>query len=102
MGRFAVSNTVILRDTPVELDSDAGQTFVRDCCKAAEGLLTDKELAEKYGIDPASWQSITKDQALGRLIRAERERRVLNGTAVREMSRAASELIVKESGLQPQ
>jgi predicted component of type VI protein secretion system len=47
-------------------------------------LITDKELAEKYDLSPADWQNITKDKALGRAIRAERERRLLNGTAARE------------------
>jgi hypothetical protein len=86
VGRLAVSNTVILRNAPVDLDSDAGQAFIVDCVRAGEGLISDRELAEKYEIDPADWQSITKDQTLGRLIRAERERRVLSGAAVREMS----------------
>jgi hypothetical protein len=96
MGRFAVSDTVILRNVEVGLDTDVGHQFVSDCCKAGEGLITDKELAEKYEMDPAGWQSISKDQALGRLIRAERDRRVLNGAAAREM---AAKHLVKGPGI---
>jgi hypothetical protein len=76
--------TVILRGVEVELSSDIGHQFVVDCTRAAEGLFGDKELAEIYEISPADWQNIVKNAALGRAIRAERDRRVLNGTAVRE------------------
>jgi hypothetical protein len=91
-----MGNVVILRSIPVELNSDVGRQFVGDCTRAAEGLITDKELAEKYELSPADWQNITKDVALGRAIRAERERRVHNGTAVRE---AAAKHFVKAPGI---
>jgi hypothetical protein len=96
MWRFAVGDTVILRSIPIELTSDIGHAFVVDAKRAAEGLLSDRELAEKYELSPADWQSITKDVALGRAIRAERERRVLSGTAVRE---AAARHFVKAPGI---
>jgi hypothetical protein len=91
-----VGDVVVLRSIPVDLNSDAGHQFVTDCTRAAEGLLTDRELAEKYELNPADWQSITKDVALGRAIRAERERRVCNGTAARE---AAAKHFVKAPGI---
>jgi hypothetical protein len=87
-----MSDTVILRGVAVELDSDVGRQFVVDCVRAAEGLISDKELVEIYEISPADWQNIAKDIALARAIRAERDRRVLNGTAARE---AASRHFVK-------
>ncbi len=68
-----------LSKAPFDLDSDAGQRFVVDATRAAEGLITDRELAEKYELSSADWIAITKDLALGRAIRAERERRMLNG-----------------------
>jgi hypothetical protein len=87
-----MSDTVILRGVAVELNSDVGRQFVVDCVRAAEGLITDKELAEIYEITPADWQNIAKDTALARAIRAERGRRVRSGTAARE---AASRHFVK-------
>ena len=87
-----MSDTVILRGVAVELDSDVGRQFAVDCVRAAEGLISDKELVEIYEISPADWQNIAKDTALARAIRAERDRRVLNGTAARE---AASRHFVK-------
>jgi hypothetical protein len=87
-----MSDTVILRGVAVELNSDVGRRFVVDCVRAAEGLISDKELVEIYEISPADWQNIAKDTALARAIRAERDRRVLNGTAARE---AASRHFVK-------
>ena len=79
-----MSESITLRGTQVELNSNVGRQFVVDCTRAAEGLITDKELVEIYEISPADWQNIAKDAALGRAIRAERDRRVLNGTAARE------------------
>jgi hypothetical protein len=87
-----VGDIVILRSIPIDLNSDVGHAFVVDATRAGEGLITDKELAEKYELSPADWQSITKDVALGRAIRAERERRVLSGTAARE---AAAQHFIK-------
>ena len=79
-----MGDIVNLRSSPIDLNTDAGRRFVVDATRAAEGLISDRELAEKYEISPADWQSITKDLALGRAVRAERERRVLDGTAARE------------------
>ena len=87
---------VTLRNTPITLDSDVGRQFVVDCVRAGEGLITDRELAEKYELDPPAWIAITKDVELGHAIRAERERRVLNGVAARE---AAAKHFVKAPGI---
>jgi hypothetical protein len=94
--RCAMGDVLYLCSTPVDITSDVGRQFVTDCTRAAEGLITDKELAEKYELSPADWQNITKDVALGRAIRAERERRVHNGAAVRE---AAAKHFVKAPGI---
>ena len=79
-----MSGSIILGDVPIELSSDLGRQLVVDCTRAAEGLVTDRELIEKYEISPADWGNIAKDTALIRAIQAERNRRVHNGTAARE------------------
>jgi hypothetical protein len=96
MWRFAMGDVVILRSTPIDLNSDVGRAFVADCTRAGEGVITDTELQEKYELSPVDWINITKDAALGRAIRAERERRMLNGTAARE---AACRHFVKAPGI---
>jgi hypothetical protein len=83
---MAMSDSVVLGGVEVELTSDVGRAFVVDCVRCAESLLTDKELAQIYEISPADWQNIANDAALGRAIRAERDRRVRNGAAAREMA----------------
>jgi hypothetical protein len=75
---------IVLGGVSIELTSDVGRQFVVDCTRAAEGLVTDKELVEKYEISPADFGNIAKDTALIRAIQAERNRRVHNGTAARE------------------
>jgi hypothetical protein len=79
-----MGDLLCLRSAPVDLASEAGHQFVVDCTRAAEGLITDKELQEIYELTPADWIAITKDQALGRAIRVERDRRVKTGVAARE------------------
>jgi len=87
-----MGDVVQLHSNPIDLTSDEGSMFVTDCCRAGEGLITDDELKEKYEIAAADWRHIAKDPALGRAIRAERERRVWNGSAARE---AAAKHFVK-------
>ena len=79
-----MGDVVLLSETSIDLNTDAGHQFIVDCTRAGEGLLSDRELQEKYELSPADWQNITKDMALGRAVRAERERRMLNGVAARE------------------
>lgn len=79
-----MGDVVLLSETSIDLNTDAGHQFIVDCTRAGEGLLSDRELQEKYELSPADWQNITKDMALGRAVRAERERRMLDGTAARE------------------
>jgi hypothetical protein len=93
---IAMGEVVTLHSTPFDLATDVGHAFVVDATRAAEGLITDKELSEKYELTPADWHDITKNAALGRAVRAERERRVRDGTAVRE---AAQKHIVKGPGI---
>jgi hypothetical protein len=91
-----MGTVVNLRSTPIDLTSDIGHQFIIDCTRAAEGLITDKELAEKYELSPKDWRDITKSKELGRAIRAERERRVRSGQAVKE---AAAKHLVKGPGI---
>ena len=79
-----MGDIVNLHSSPIDLDTDTGHQFVVDCTRAGEGLLSDKELQEKYELSPVDWRNITKDRALERAIRAERERRMLNGVAARK------------------
>jgi hypothetical protein len=81
---------------PIDLTSDAGHQWVADCCRAGEGIITDKELSAKWELSSADWRAIRKDRTLERAIRAERERRVRSGQAAKE---AASKHLVKGVGI---
>ena len=59
-------------------------TTIVDCCRAAEGLIKDDEVRDKYGLSAEVWRNSTKDKALVHAVRAEKERRMLNGAAARE------------------
>lgn len=75
---------IVLRGVPVELTSSSGREFVVDAVRAAEGLLDDVELLEKYQLSPAELNDLANDTAVRGAIRAERERRVYTGRAARE------------------
>jgi hypothetical protein len=75
---------VNLHHIPTSLTGSKGREFVCDCTRAAEGLLSDQEIKEKYELSPADWESITKNTTLIRAIQSERTRRVRTGQAARE------------------
>jgi hypothetical protein len=81
-----MNDIVVLHGLPIELTSAAGHQFVVDCVRAAEGLITDSDIKDKYELSPNSWEAITANKALIRAIQAERERRVRNGTAAQELA----------------
>jgi hypothetical protein len=87
-----MGDVIVLRSIPIDLNSNTGHQFVVDCVRAAEGLISDSDLQSKYELSPVDWRNITKDTALMRAIQAERERRVLSGTAARE---AAAQHFIK-------
>jgi hypothetical protein len=91
-----MGDVIQLSNVPIDLNSDVGHRFVVDATRAGEGLMTDKELREKYELSPADWRNITESTALGRAVRAERERRMLDGTAARE---SAARHLVKGPGI---
>jgi hypothetical protein len=77
-------NLVVLHGTPTKLDSDVGRKFVIDATRAAEGLITDNDLREKYGLTAKNLKEMAKNTTLVKAIRDERERRMRNGQAARE------------------
>jgi hydroxypyruvate isomerase len=91
-----MGDIVNLRNTPFDLNTDLGHAFVVDATRAAEGLITDKELSEKYELSPADWRAIRKDKSIGVAVRTERERRVRSGQAVKE---AAARHLIKGVGI---
>jgi hypothetical protein len=83
------ADIIKLHNGPIDLTSDEGNRFIVDATRAGEGLITDKDLQEKYELSAADLRAIAKDPAIGKAIRAERERRMLNGRAARELAAKA-------------
>ena len=82
--------------SPIDINSDLGRAFITDATRAGEGVITDQELQERYELSPADLKTIAADKAVGRAIRDERERRVRNGSAAREL---AAKAFVKSPGI---
>jgi len=73
-----------LRGLPVALNSEVGKTFITDCTRNSEGLVTDSEIQAKYELSDPEWQHLSDNAPLLRAIRAERDHRVRSGDASRE------------------
>lgn len=81
-----MSNTITLRGVQVELDSDLGRTFISDATRAAESVIDDAMLMEKWELSTEDLQVIANTKAIGRAIRNEREHRLRSGIATRELA----------------
>lgn len=69
------------------------QEFIVDCCRFAEGLLTEAAVRKKYGkLDETSWTRLAESDELVSAIEAEKLRRVRDGSSKREK---AQQLVVK-------
>jgi hypothetical protein len=81
-----MSDVIILRGVPVDLDSSVGHQFITDATRAGEGVLTDVDVGDRYEIDDAGWESITKSAAVARAIRSRSAERVRSGQAAQELA----------------
>jgi hypothetical protein len=69
------------------LDSEINRDFVADCARNIEGLRSDGELKEAWGLDEHGWSQLSENAPLLEAIKAERERRIRNGEAAREAAK---------------
>jgi hypothetical protein len=84
--------SITIGGAQVDLNSDAGHSFLVDAVRAAEGLITDRDLVELHGVSPPELQMLAKDSNFVRALRAERDRRGRDGTAARE---SAAQIFVR-------
>jgi hypothetical protein len=76
--------SVVLRRIEINLDTDIGAAFVTDCVRHIEGLISAEQLRKKYELDDIRWAGLAENEALQRLVGAQKERRIRNGEAARE------------------
>jgi hypothetical protein len=79
--------TVVLGTIPVAFESEAGKSFITDCARNTEGLLSDLEIQTKYGLTNEDWDGLAENSRLLDVVRVERDRRVLSGEAAREAAK---------------
>ena len=79
-----MGDTVILRDHPVPIYSDVGRDLVVDCARYAEGLQTEDDIKKKYRFSDEDWEHFGTNDALVEAIKAEKTRRIRDGTSARE------------------
>ena len=83
----AATGTVVLRGSPVSLDSDVGTEFAQHCARNVEGLLSESELRARYQLSDEDWAGLAKNEQLLRAVRTEVDRRIANGECAREAAR---------------
>jgi hypothetical protein len=83
---------VRLRGQVVSVESDTARAFTTDCARNIEGLKSDRELQEDWGLDEPEWARLAENAPLLKAVKAQREQRVRSGEAARE---AAQEAFVK-------
>jgi hypothetical protein len=76
--------TVVLGTIPVAFESETGKSFITDCARNTEGLLSDLEIQTRYGLTNEDWEGLAGHSHLLNAVRVERDRRVLSGEAARE------------------
>jgi hypothetical protein len=81
-----VGESITLNGAQVELDSDLGRSFITDATRAAESVIDDATLMEKYELSIEELQVIANTKAVGRAIRKERELRLRSGVATKELA----------------
>jgi hypothetical protein len=78
------TGSAILRGVEVSLESEVGRAFIVDCTRYLENSLSGDDIKGKYELSDDAWERLSQNVALLDAVRAERERRVVNGTAARE------------------
>lgn len=76
--------SVVLRGVVISLNTEIGQAFIADCARFVEGLLSDHEIQQKWGLTQGDWEGLAQNAPLQKVVRAERDRRIANSEAARE------------------
>ena len=89
-------------------ENEADKAFITDCARNVEGLRSDQEIKDNWGLDEQGWASLAENIPLLNAIKAERQRRIRSGEAAREsaqqhFARAPSILarILEDEGVSP-
>jgi hypothetical protein len=67
---------------PISLEED--HSFVQDCCRFAEGILSEANMKRKYGFADAIWENLGSNGKLLAAVEDEKIRRVRTGQQKRE------------------
>jgi hypothetical protein len=71
----------------VSLGSEIGRSFVADCARYTEGLMSEAETRSRWGLTEQQWEAFERNTPILDAVQRERERRIMNGTAVAEAAR---------------
>ena len=82
--KFEDNHTIVLRNETVGLDSDVGRAFLNDACRNEEGIFSDDDLKQKWKLTDAEAAAIIADEFVVDAVRAECQRRLWSGLAVKE------------------
>ena len=78
------TTAVVLRHHSIALDSEIGKAFISDCARHTEGLFSEGDIKNKWGLSDDAWRSLEQNGALTQAVRRERECCARNGAATAE------------------
>jgi hypothetical protein len=82
-GDNRMGNVVDMKGQPTKFEENL--ELVVDCCRYAEGILTEAQVRKKYHLfDEATWQRLGSDDKLVEAIENEKIRRIRSGASKRE------------------
>src|SRR3954453_15642321 len=79
--------TIVLRGQIVWLGSEIGRSFLEDCARYIEGLISETETKSRWGLTEKQWEALERKIPLLNAVQHERERRIMNGAAAVEAAR---------------
>jgi hypothetical protein len=79
--------SIVLHGHTVSLGSEIGNSFIGDCARYTEGLISEAEIRSRWGLTDEQWQAFEQNTPILDAVRHERERRIMNGAAVAEAAR---------------
>lgn len=80
------AGSVVLRGVVISLNTDIGQAFIADGTRFVEGLLSDHEIQQKWGLTQGDWEGFAQHAPLQKAVRAERDRRIASSEAAQEVA----------------
>jgi hypothetical protein len=95
MNDVVAASTMRVGGVSIPLDSQMGESIVKDAARFNEGSLSEDEFRSHWALSDAEWEAIASNVDLIEAVRVEMRRRVESGEAARDHARFAYPEVVR-------